>query len=222
MAPSLPEFVCFGPDSWSAAASLFDGPFRILPGLGFARAPGTKALQSRGGRHRKRNGRAMKPSGLRPPKSWNSMMLVRCIGTYWPDSRNSIRFPTDFIGFRPATRHVTELDFIDAGVGKTAVVPTLPLDLTGDWGRLWLHVRARQETVRGWQGAPLLERDVENCRNRDGRVVQRQVLCLAREQRQPAGGNRGADPSSVLRGDSGPVPMAFFPPIPKRRNWTAR
>ena len=47
------------------------------------------------------------------------------------------------------------------GVGKTAVVPTLALDLACDLGRLWLHVRARQETFQRRQRAPLLERGGE-------------------------------------------------------------
>ena len=49
---------------------------------------------------------------------------------------------------------------------------------------------------------------VENCRNRDGRVVQRQVLYLGEiNDSQRAAWCRSIE---VLRGDSGPVPMALF------------
>ena len=50
---------------------------------------------------------------------------------------------------------------------------------------------------------------VENCRNRDGRVVQRQVLYLGEiNDGQRAAWCRSIE---VLRGDSGPAPMALFP-----------
>ena len=49
---------------------------------------------------------------------------------------------------------------------------------------------------------------VENCRNRDGRVVQRQVLYLGEiNDSQRAAWCKSIE---VLRGDSGPVPMALF------------
>ena len=49
---------------------------------------------------------------------------------------------------------------------------------------------------------------VENCRNRDGRVVQRQVLYLGEiNDSQRAAWCRSIE---VLQGDSGPVPMALF------------
>ena len=49
---------------------------------------------------------------------------------------------------------------------------------------------------------------VENCRNRDGRVVQRQVLYLGEiNDRQRAAWCRSIE---VLQGDSGPAPMALF------------
>ena len=51
--------------------------------------------------------------------------------------------------------------FIEGGDREAAVVPTLPLDLARDWGRLWRHVRAVQETLQGRQGARLLERGGE-------------------------------------------------------------
>ena len=50
---------------------------------------------------------------------------------------------------------------------------------------------------------------VENCRNRDGRVVQRQVLYLGEiNDSQRAAWCRSIE---VLQGDSGPAPMALFP-----------
>ena len=49
---------------------------------------------------------------------------------------------------------------------------------------------------------------VANCRNRDGRVVQRQVLYLGEiNDSQRAAWCRSIE---VLQGDSGPVPMALF------------
>ena len=61
---------------------------------------------------------------------------------------------------------------------------------------------------------------VENCRNRDGRVVQRQVLYLG----EINDSQRAARWRSIegLQGDCGPAPMALFPMIAKRRNRTAR
>ena len=50
---------------------------------------------------------------------------------------------------------------------------------------------------------------VENCRNRDGRVVQRQVLYLGEiNDSQRAAWCRSIE---VLQGDYGPAPMALFP-----------
>ena len=50
---------------------------------------------------------------------------------------------------------------------------------------------------------------VENCRNRDGRVVQRQVLYLGEiNDSQRAAWCRSIE---VLQGDCGPAPMALFP-----------
>ena len=49
---------------------------------------------------------------------------------------------------------------------------------------------------------------VENCRNRDGRVVQRQVLYLGEiNDSQRVAWSRSID---VLQGDSAPAPMALF------------
>ena len=49
---------------------------------------------------------------------------------------------------------------------------------------------------------------VENCRNRDGRVVQRQLLYLGEiNDSQRAAWCRSTE---VLQGDSGPAPMALF------------
>ena len=49
---------------------------------------------------------------------------------------------------------------------------------------------------------------VENCRNRDGRVVQRQVLYLGEiNDSQRTAWCRSIE---VLRGESGPAPMALF------------
>ena len=49
---------------------------------------------------------------------------------------------------------------------------------------------------------------VENCRNRDGRVVQRQLLYLGEiNDSQRAAWCRSIE---VLKGDSGPAPMALF------------
>ena len=56
---------------------------------------------------------------------------------------------------------------------------------------------------------------VENCRNRDGRVVQRQVLYLGEiNDSQRAAWCRSIE---VLQGDCGPAPMALFPTIAKPR-----
>ena len=50
---------------------------------------------------------------------------------------------------------------------------------------------------------------VENCRNRDGRVVQRQVLYLGEiNDTQRTAWCRSIE---VLQGDCGPAPMALFP-----------
>ncbi len=61
---------------------------------------------------------------------------------------------------------------------------------------------------------------VENCRNRDGRVVQRQVLYLGEiNDGQRAAWCRSIE---VLRGIRGRRRSRFFPMIGKRRSWTAR